>query len=799
MKKFITIVFCVCSLSVQAQHRLSGTVRDQADGSPVAYATIALLAAADSSIITGVTTDTAGMFSLANVKGGDYIVQVSYVGYDRAYRNAGVPQQSNLGEIRLSESVNRLNEVVVTATRPLVEQKADRYIVNVSGNILSAGRDALDILRYTPGVLVTASGSISVMGKGVEIWIDGRPSRLSGDQLQRLLESTQGDNIDRIEVITNPSSRYDAAGSGGIINIRTKKGLQYGINGSVNGNYQRTHANRGSAGMTLNYRNRRLNLYGNYSAGLYHIWNELSQTNRITTDNRVISFEQKSSDITVDPTIRQQYRAGADFSINSKNVIGVMLNGYRNSNRVLVMEGVTDITNSPDGISRTAMNNRKLTPASSSQLNLNYQGNFAKPGQHLNMDLDYAHFGSNMEQHIRNEYFDTEGALMATPEQLRSTNPQTIKMYSAKADYSHPFGENTTLEAGGKINRTETDNDLQHEEFTSSGWQTDADLTNHFVYTEQVSAAYLNISRELGKWSLQAGLRGEHTSTKGEQQTTAAVNDTAYFDLFPTFFANYRISEAHSVGLSYSRRLSRPNFNVLNPFEVKIDAYSYSSGNPYLTPSYTHNLHLSYSFGQSLMVRLAYGFTADAVAQIPVSDAGGNRYGITWINFGESRNTVLMANYRKTVTKFWNFNLMAQGDYLDNTNGDYTSNGLMLTASLNNNITLTPTLSAEISGIYLSGIKEGYFSIEPLGNLSIGLRKSLLDNRLTLGLTVNDILNTYQTKGVSQYDNIYYRIHLNQDSRWVNLTARYSFGSDNVKASRRRSSGIEDEVGRSSK
>jgi len=207
------VVFCLSMFTATAQHQLSGTITDGADGSPVPFATAALLRA-DSTVVTGVMADVDGKFVLAKVAEGDYILQFSFIGYQKAYHRVNVPAQSDLGEVTLNESSTRLQEVVVTADRPLVVMRADRYVVNVSGNIQSAGRDALDILRNTPGVLVDHRDRISVMGNNVQIWIDGRPSRMSGEQLQAFLTAMQGGEIDRIEVITNPSSRYDAAGSG---------------------------------------------------------------------------------------------------------------------------------------------------------------------------------------------------------------------------------------------------------------------------------------------------------------------------------------------------------------------------------------------------------------------------------------------------------------------------------------------------------------------------------------------------------------------------------------------------------
>ena len=253
-------------------------------------------------------------------------------------------------------------------------------------------------------------------------------------------------------------------------------------------------------------------------------------------------------------------------------------------------------------------------------------------------------------------------AQIGSPEQFRNSNPQIIDVYSAKIDYVHPLWKNARMETGAKVSQSKTDNDLKFDVLNGNNWQIDANRTNRFVYTEQIDAAYINISQRLGKFNLQAGLRGEYTALNTEQKTTGELNDTTYLNLFPTMFVNYQASQKHNLGISYSRRLSRPSYIDLNPFEVAVDAYSFTRGNPNLSPSYTHNIQLSHTYAQSLMTRIAYTSTNNLIIAIPIVDEATQRYGLTRGNFGRSQTISAMINYRKAPVKQWTANLTIQGD-----------------------------------------------------------------------------------------------------------------------------------------
>ena len=705
-----------------------------------------------------------------------------------------------MGEIILNESATRLDEVIVSADRPLIVARPDRYVVNVSGNIQSAGRNALNILQNTPGLLVSQKGDISVLGNNVEVWIDGRPSRMTGEQLQAFLNSMQGGEIDHIEVITNPSSRYDAEGVGGIVNIRTKKGLQFGVNGTFTAGYRQGRTDREDAGVNLNWRREKFNLFGNYSINRNSYWERIYQINVLQTPTGEVAFNQSGIAKASKAGLRNTVRAGLDYFIDPKNTFGIIINAYHADDATGDLRTITNISPAYNGINYSTANNIKSGNRNGIQVNMNYQSIFNKPGQQLNFDLDYAHFGSTPFMQNANRYYEPGGALFGDVEQLRNSNPQSIEVYSAKLDYVQPLWEGARMETGAKISQTKTDNDLKYDVFVGSDWQVDANQTNRFIYKEQIDAGYINLSQQLGTFSLQAGLRGEYTWLEGEQKTTGEVNDKSYFDLFPTFFVNYNASQKHTFGLSYSRRLSRPGYYNMNPFEVAIDAYSFIAGNPNLTPAYTHNVQLSHTFARGLMTRIGYSHTTDLIMQAPVVDDATQRTGLVWKNFGKSQNVNAMMNYRKQVIKIWTANLTVQGSYLKNTSeeasGEFVSKGSSLTVQLNNNITIMPNLSAEVTGMYISGMRMGYYVFEPMGNFSVGLRQTLLKNKMTLSLTVNDILYTSNTKASAKYENVNNSLQVENDNRYVNLTLRYNFGSTTVRAARNKTTGIEEETSR---
>ena len=795
MKTLFIVLFMSISLLAHAQYSVTGTVKDAKDSSPVSYATIALLRS-DSSVVTGAVTDDNGKFVMEKIMKGNYLLQVSYLGYDKAYRKVNVPEQSDLGVINIKENATQLGEVTVTASRPQIEQKVDRYIVNVS-TIQSAGRNALNVLSITPGILVNPTGDISMMGNGVAIWIDGRPTNLSGDQLKSLLTSMQGNEIDRIEVITNPPARYEAEGTGGIINIRTKKGLQMGLNGSVNVGYTQGYSDRENAGLSFNYRESKVNIYGNYGFSHTTPWNDFESITNIYTNDGWIEYYRKGTQRKKTPGIfdgNHQLRLGSDFFINPKNTVGFLFNGNFSSYVGERTVATTTLTPAYQGTSFSSSNGVDGSRGNNQQINLNYQGTFDRPGQQLNVDLDYGRFYSKSSESILNDYFDPDSTLI-NQEQQQHNNPQNIILKSIKADYTQPTWKGSMLGFGGKISQSKTDNNILYEEYNydNSTWETDVNLTNHFNYTEQIDAFYVNLEQKVGdKWDFQAGLRGEYTQSKGNQITLNEINKTDYFNLFPTFFISYKTDKGQ-YKFSYGRRIRRPGYSLLDPFEYRVDAYSFTIGNPNLKPDYTNNFLLGYSYKQ-LMVNLNYNYRTGQIAYQPIIK--GNMYGTMPINFKNRQNLTLGLNYSPSVTKFWSINLYSEGAYVLNRAGNFDSRGFVGMINLNNRLIITKKLSAEVNGFYMSNMAVGYYVNKAFGNLSGGLRQLLLDDKLTIALSVNDILKTSISKStantgqVNQWTKEYY------DSRWINLSVTYNFGSKTVKGSRYRSTGNEDEVER---
>jgi hypothetical protein len=645
---------------------------------------------------------------------------------------------------------------------------------------------------------------ISVMGVSVQVWLDGRPSRMDGNQLKSFLASMQGSEIDRIEVITNPSSRYQAEGLGGIIDIRTKKGLNYGLNGSITAGYRQGRTDRENLGINMNWRREKVNLFGTYTAYRTTNWEKIVQTNIMKTPTDTVTFAQETITKTTEGNLSNQYRVGLDYFPNSKSILGFIISGHFGSPGNTHSVGINNISPIFDSISQSKLDNYRSNKNNGIQTNINYQTMFSKPRQQLNIDIDYAGFNYNPIQDITNKYFaEVDAITPSKTEYLNSANDIKFDVYSEKIDYMQNLLKDARMENGIQFVYSIADNNLVYKRNNIL----DINITNHFMYYEMVNAVYTNISQQLGKFSIQVGLRGEHTYSRGNQlMTPTNVSDTTYFDIFPTFFANYRLSQVHNFGISYSRRLSRPNYIYLNPFEIILDAYSFTRGNPTLKPAYTHNIHFSYMFGQTLMTRLAYSNTKDMIMRIPIEERNNNsyRYGTTYDNFGKSQNIAILANYRKTMFKYWNMNLTTQCAYIVNSSKSLTSSnefvnkGISIIAQINNNFPITTRTAIEANAQYVSVMRRTYFDIKPQGNFTVSVRQMLLNNRMALSLTMNDIFYTSKDRMTAKYDDLDYSLNYFRDSRNVNLTIRYNFGSNTVRTSRNKATGIEDELSRAS-
>jgi hypothetical protein len=361
--------------------------------------------------------------------------------------------------------------------------------------------------------------------------------------------------------------------------------------------------------------------------------------------------------------------------------------------------------------------------------------------------------------------------MVGFPEQIRHFNPQSVRVFSFKTDYSKPLWETGQLEIGAKLSQSETDNDLLYESLNGADWLKDNNLTNHFVYTEKIGAAYVNLNRSFGKWDVQAGLRGEYTASTGDLRTTSEKNDTSYMNIFPTVFVNYQPSEMHNIVLSYSRRLTRPNYDEVNPFEIKTDAYSFIAGNPFLAPSYSHDIELSYTFRQKIMTQLSYSYATGDIIQVPVNDPDNNRHGVRPYNFGINQDIALMLTYSTSIGSFWQLSFTGQGFYQKTDSpenmSDYTNSKFAYYFSLNNTFNITSGLSAELSGLYQSKLLYGYFQVKPVGSVTVGFRQRLFDNKCSISLNFEDVFYNLITDVSTSYTGLSWRAIQYQDSRRV--------------------------------
>ncbi len=790
---------------------VSGKLTDE-QGSPMEFATIMLLQASDSSLAKGGITDDKGFFEIGNIKAGDYYIAASSVGYNRIFSekfsiSASSPDHQ-VGTLAFDSGVTNLEEVVVVGEKPFIEQKLDKIVMNVENSLVAAGGTALEVLEKAPGVIIDSEGRISLRGRqGVIVMIDGKRTFLSEDELNNMLRNMQSDAIASIDIITNPSAKYDAAGNSGIIDIKLKKNQQAGMNGSVNLNAGYGAYPKLNGGTNLNYRNGRFNTFANLNAGHFESFNNQTIERYVTNNNNTTLYEGRNNRVYDGQNF--SYKGGIDYNLTDNSTIGVMANGFMSQgtgnmvNRTNMYNAGNvsrNFRSQPDSVLN--MINNTTRSFENNSINLNYRNTFDTTSRELNFDVDYSRFNTSMQDNLRNEYLTGAGVPYNSPLILRSNMPSVIDILSANIDYTHPLTESSNLEMGWKSSIVSTDNDAVWEidQGEDQGFVPDPLRSNQFLYDENINAAYLNYNGALGAYKVQVGLRAEHTKISGNSVTTQSVVEQEYTKLFPSVFVNRDISKNHNVGINFSRRIDRPNYRNLNPFLYFLDPLTYFEGNPYLQPQFTNNYQFNYSWKGMIITSIGYSETQDVFTQVTrQNDATG-------VTIASMENLDVLRNYNFNlsapidITDWWTMNnnvtvfynqYLSQylGEQLDNSQFSYNIN-------TNNTFKFGNDFSGEITGFYNAPTVDGIINIRSMYMLSAGIQKQFWDKKASVKLNVNDIFNTMRFQGDINYANMDLDIYSNWESRQVRLSFSYRFGSNDIKPSRRRTGSGEQERNR---
>ncbi|HEX2630311.1 MAG TPA: TonB-dependent receptor [Chitinophagaceae bacterium] len=802
---FLT-VFSFNSIAQVKNGKINGVVID-GNTKTIESATITLHRVKDSSVVKMSVADKSGNFSFDGVGEGDYFVSISAVGHNKGYSEKFSINTSNaavtLKTIELVPEAKAVSGVTVTARKPLIEQKIDRMVVNVEAAATNVGATALEVLEKSPGITVDKDGNISLKGKqNVQVYIDGKPAYLSGQDLVNLLNNMSASQLEQIEIMTNPPARYDAAGNSGIINLKTKKNKQKGFNGSANATYSQGQYWRTSESLNLNYRNGKVNLFGNLSYGNYNNFQRLTIHRTYLKPDKTVDalFDQEA----FSPRHYVNYNAklGMDYFINKKTTIGFVASGFINDEtednyNTSFLKNENNVVDSI--VNSVMLNGGKWKNGS---VNINFRHQFDSTGRELTGDLDYSNYNSAREQYF-NTYAFFPDMTPKSATQLYGDLPVDINIYTAKLDYSHPFKSGWKMEAGVKTGYVNTDNAAGYFNRENDTWVIDYNKTNHFRYKENINAAYLNMNKQFKKWGVQAGLRFENTNYKGHQLGNPQRPDSSfkrdYNSLFPTIFISHTPSDKHQWGLNVGRRIDRPAYQDLNPFLYFIDNYTYEVGNPFLLPQFSWNAELSHTYKGFLTTTLNYSRTTNLITEtFEQSDyATVVREG----NIGVRHNAGVAISAQVNIRKWWTSSLYGNYNYsqfkgmLYGEQVDIGASNVLF--NVNNQFRFEKGWSAELSGFYRTKGVDGQILIQPLGQMNAGVSKTVLKGKGTLRLNIRDIFYTNYPKGTIDFQRTRARFQNQRDTRVASIGFTYRFGKPlKAQQTNRKTGGSDDETNR---
>jgi len=810
MRKLLVLLLVVTTAffmraNAQAKNgKISGTV---IDGSSriIESATITLRNSKDSSVAKISVADKSGNYAFDNIAPGKYFVSISAVGHQPGYSEPiEITEEAGTAivkKIELIPTAKAIDGVTVTSKKPLIEQKAGKTVVNVDASQTNAGLNALELLEKSPGVSVDNDGNISLKGKtGVMILIDGKPTYLSGADLAALLKNMASSSLEQIEIMTNPPAKYDAAGNSGIINIKTKKGIVKGMNGSANGGYTQGLYAQFNGGLNFNYRNNKLNIFGGYNGGSYQGYNNLVINRNLYEADKITLAR------TIDQVSRPHYqgvyngiKAGIDYNFSKKDVAGIVINTNFNHNDQDPTSKANLREANGDLIYKLLSDGNNTRNSSNVSTNFNYKHTFDSTGKEITADLDYVYYNNKSHSELNTQSYDANNVKNGNDVILKGNLPSEINIYSAKLDYVHPFKKGLKLETGLKTSFVRTDNQVGYLRNSGTGWTVD-DRSNYFLYDENINAVYAILTKSIKKWEVTAGLRLENTVSKGHQLSNDSTFKRNYTNLFPNVGVAFNASEKNQFNLSYSRRITRPDYQDLNPFTYFLDSLTYGQGNPYLQPQFTNNFEFSHTFRRFLTTTLNYTQTDDIITQLLKQNTEKNITYQTRDNLSSMKQWGVAVSANFPIQKWWNVNIYANG-YNNHYSGLYQNDPVdvqftSFTGNMNNSFTLGKGWSTEVSGWFRSKGVDGLLVINNMGAVNTAISKQVLKKKGSIKLGLRDVFYTQKFSGYAKYSDVDVRIAGKRDSRQANISFTYRFGKTNIAPERRRSSGADDEQNR---
>lgn len=795
------IAFC---LGAWAQTgRIAGLVLGEG-GQPLENATVSLMGATDTVVLKFAMAGKGGAFAFEQLRYGSYRVSISAMGYQSRRSNVieltEEEPSADVGRLILSLGKSaQLEGVTVTAKRPLFEVKPDKTIVNVEAAVSNAGATALEVLEKSPGVIVDRDGNISLKGKaGVTVMIDGKPSYLTGPELTNLLQGMAANQIDQIELMSNPPARFDAAGNAGVINIKTKKGKQRGFNGNLSLGYGQGVYSKTTHSLALNYRNNKFNAFMNYAMNANQGYGDLV-IDRTYYDpmGNITGYVFQPTFLRSKP-FNNNMKLGFDYMLTAKTTIGVTGSGF--INRGTFLSNSTSYLQAPDKTWDTAVNTQSETinKWKNGAVNLNLRHQFSKERE-LTADIDYIRYVGDNQQLFSNTMLNNKQEAIDQTS-LKGVLPSSIHILSGKADYTQTFRNGLKLDAGWKSSLVRTDNEANYYNDVAGDWVPDYDKTNHFIYEENINALYVNGQRKMGKFNVQAGLRFEHTNYTGNQlgnpQKADSTFSRSYGSLFPTAYITYESDSANTFSVNVGRRINRPAYQQLNPFLFFINQYTYQEGNPYLQPEFTWNMELGHTYRNWLTTTIGYAYTDQVFSQVFRTE--GEVTILTFANLQSRRTVNLSTNAQlKPVKKWWSMNVQLTGAYASvrgmSVDDEIRSDAFSGQVNINNQFKFTKGWSAELSGFYNSRSQDGQFTIQAFSQVSAGVSKTILKDKGTLRLNVRDIFFGQVIDGQIDYQNVMEHFRQSRDSRVANLAFTYRFGKTFKEAAKRRNGSAGDE------